>query len=141
MKIHLDTDLGGDIDDLCALAMLLRWPGDIHLTGITTVAEAGGRRAGYVRYTLGLEGKSTIPVAAGAEVSQGFYRYAELGYPSEQRYWPEPIPSSPNFAGDAISLLRKALNREPQLLGLDLLRIYICSTLNILEFWNKPACF
>lgn len=24
--IHLDTDLGGDIDDLCALAMLLRWP-------------------------------------------------------------------------------------------------------------------
>ena len=24
-KVHLDTDLGGDIDDLCALAMLLRW--------------------------------------------------------------------------------------------------------------------
>ena len=26
-KIHLDTDLGGDLDDICALAMLLRWPG------------------------------------------------------------------------------------------------------------------
>jgi hypothetical protein len=25
--VHLDTDIGGDIDDLCALAMLLRWPG------------------------------------------------------------------------------------------------------------------
>ena len=23
-KVHLDTDLGGDIDDLCALALLLR---------------------------------------------------------------------------------------------------------------------
>ena len=87
MKIHLDTDLGGDIDDLCALAMLLRWPGDVHFTGITTVAEAKGRRAGYVRYILGLEGKNEIPVAAGADVSQGFYRYAELGYPSEERYW------------------------------------------------------
>ena len=28
-KIHLDTDLGGDIDDLCALAMLLKWPEEI----------------------------------------------------------------------------------------------------------------
>lgn len=27
MKVHLDTDLGSDMDDLCALAMLLRWPG------------------------------------------------------------------------------------------------------------------
>jgi purine nucleosidase len=56
LKIYLDTDLSGDIDDLCALAMLLRWSGDVHLTGITTVAEAKGRRAGYVRYALGLAG-------------------------------------------------------------------------------------
>ena len=53
-SIHLDTDLGGDIDDLCALAMLLRWEG-VELTGITTVAEAHGRRAGYVRRVLKLE--------------------------------------------------------------------------------------
>jgi inosine-uridine nucleoside N-ribohydrolase len=98
LKIHLDTDLGGDIDDLCALAMLLRWPGDVHLTGITTVAEAKGRRAGYVQYVLGLEGKSTIPLAAGADVSQGFYRYAELGYPSEEKFWPEPIAPRPKPA-------------------------------------------
>ena len=50
-KIHLDTDLGGDIDDICALAMLLRWP-DAYFSGITTVAEEDGRRAGYVRYVL-----------------------------------------------------------------------------------------
>ena len=70
-KIHLDTDLGGDMDDLCALAMLLRWE-DVELTGITTVAEANGRRAAYTRYVLGLEGRGEIPVAAGADVSEGF---------------------------------------------------------------------
>ena len=48
-KIHLDTDLGGDIDDLCALAMLLRWSEDVQLSGITTVADANGSRAGYIQ--------------------------------------------------------------------------------------------
>ena len=118
MNIHLDTDLGGDIDDLCALAMLLRWPGEVDLTGITTVAEANGRRAGYVRYALELEGKSAIPVAAGAEVSEGFYRYPELGYPSEQRYWPEPVPSSPNPVGDAIELLKKSIDQGATIVGI-----------------------
>ncbi len=37
VKVHLDTDLGGDIDDLCALALLLRWPEGVQLTGVTTV--------------------------------------------------------------------------------------------------------
>ena len=118
LKIHLDTDLGGDIDDLCALAMLLRWPGDVHLTGITTVAEAKGRRAGYVQYVLGLEGKNTIPLAAGADVSQGFYRYAELGYPSEEKYWPEPIPPKPKPADKAISLLKKSIELGAIIVGI-----------------------
>jgi inosine-uridine nucleoside N-ribohydrolase len=26
LKLYVDTDLGGDIDDLCALAMALNWP-------------------------------------------------------------------------------------------------------------------
>jgi purine nucleosidase len=47
LKVHLDTDLGGDPDDVCALAMLLKWPG-VEITAITTTAEAGGRRACYV---------------------------------------------------------------------------------------------
>src|SRR5688572_252035 len=108
-KVHLDTDLGGDIDDLCALALLLRWSEDIHLTGVTTVAEASGRRAGYVRYVLGLEEKSDIPVAAGADVSEGYYRYAELGYPDEQRYWPEAIHPSPNALEVALQLLQQSI--------------------------------
>jgi len=117
-KIHMDTDLGGDIDDICALAMLLRWPGGLDLTGITTVAEANGRRAGYVRYVLGLEGKNNIPVAAGADVSQGFYRYTELSYPSDERYWPEPIASSTNSLDDAINLLKQSVEQGATIVGI-----------------------
>ena len=74
-KVHLDTDLGSDMEDLCALAMLLRWSEDVHLIGVTTVAEANGHRAGYVSYILGLEGRHGIRVAAGADVAEGYYRY------------------------------------------------------------------
>ena len=49
MRIHLDTDLGGDTDDACALAMWLGWAG-VEITGITTVADPRGRRAGYVAH-------------------------------------------------------------------------------------------
>lgn len=115
-KIHLDTDLGGDIDDICALAMLLRWP-EVDLTGITTVGDDHGRRAGYVRYALGLKGRNGIPVAAGAEISQGFYRY-ELGLPPEERYWPEPILPSPNTVEEAISLLRKSIEQGATIVGI-----------------------
>ena len=118
LEIHLDTDLGGDIDDLCALAMLLRWSEDTHLVGITTVAEVKGRRAGYVRYVLGLEGKREIPVAAGADVSQGFYRYAELGYPSEERYWPEPVSPSANTPEKAIRLLKHSIEQDATIVGI-----------------------
>lgn len=108
-KIHLDTDLGGDIDDLCALALVLRWP-SVDLVGITTVAEDNGRRAGYARYALGLEGKNDVPVAAGADVSQGFYRY-RLDYPPEERYWPEPISPFPGPAKEAIDLLKNSIEQ------------------------------
>jgi purine nucleosidase len=115
--IHLDTDLGGDIDDLCALAMLLRWE-NVEFSGITTVAEANGRRAGYVRYVLGLEGKSDIPVAAGADVSEGFYRYSELGYPDEERYWPGLIAPAPNDIQDAIQLLKKSIEQNTTIIAI-----------------------
>jgi purine nucleosidase len=68
-KIHLDTDIGSDMDDVCALAVLLKWP-DLEITGVTTVSEEQGRWAGYVQYVLDLLGRSDIPCAAGADVSE-----------------------------------------------------------------------
>jgi purine nucleosidase len=118
LRVHLDTDLGGDIDDLCALAMLLRWRGDVHITGITTVAEASGRRAGYVRFVLGLEGRTDIPVAAGADVSQGFYRYSELGYCPEDRYWPERVAPLPGPPDKAVELLKQSVEHGTTIVGI-----------------------
>lgn len=116
-KVHLDTDLGGDIDDLCALAMLLRWE-DVEWTGITTVAEAHGRRAGYVRHVLQFEGRDEIRVAAGADVSGEFYRYSELGYPDERRYWSQPISPSPNPIADAIQLLKQSIEQGATIIAI-----------------------
>jgi purine nucleosidase len=114
-KVHLDTDLGGDIDDLCALAMLLRWPG-VTITGITVVGDTNGIRTGYTRYALGLEGRTDIPVAAGADTSQGFYRY-ELP-PQDNRYWPaQPVPS-PNPLEKAIELLKSSIDEGAIIIGI-----------------------
>lgn len=110
MKIHLDTDLGGDIDDLCALALLLAQP-DVEITGITTVADEGGRRRGYVEYALGLAGRSEIPVRAGADVSLGCYR-GRPTYPDDAAYWPEPIAPAPNSLDSALELLAQSIKQD-----------------------------
>lgn len=117
MKIHLDTDFGGDIDDICALAMLLRWKGDLQFTGITTVAEIDGRRAGQVKYVLELEGRSDIAVAAGADNSQGFYPY-ELGLPPEEKYWPKPITPLHTDSDKAVELLKKSIEQDATIIGI-----------------------
>src|SRR5512134_2200593 len=116
-KVHLDTDLGGDIDDLCALAMLLRWE-EAEITSITTVAEANGRRAGYVRHVLEMEGRQTIPVAAGADIGQGYYRYQELGYPDEGRYWSKQIQPLPGSLENATKLLKRSIEHDATIIGI-----------------------
>jgi purine nucleosidase len=114
-KVHLDTDLGGDIDDLCALAMLLRWP-DVSIAGITVVGDTDGVRTGYTRYTLALEGRTEIPVAAGADTSGGFYRY-ELP-PQDNRYWPAEAIPAPNPPQQAIELLRRNIEDGATIVGI-----------------------
>ena len=109
LKLHLDTDIGGDIDDLCALAMLLNWP-DVELLAVTTVADDQGRRAGYARYALGLAGREDIAVAAGADVSLDCYR-SRPGLPDEEVYWPEPIPPAPTSLDQALSLLAHSIEQ------------------------------
>ncbi|HEV3495892.1 MAG TPA: hypothetical protein VHA34_06045, partial [Actinomycetes bacterium] len=85
-RVHLDTDLGSDTDDLCALAMLLGWP-EATVTGVTTTTDPGGRRAGMTAWALGLAGRAEVPVAAGAEGT-----LASPMVPFEfPDYWPEPI--------------------------------------------------
>ena len=106
-KIHLDTDIGGDMDDVCALAMLLKWT-DLEITGVSTVSDDQGRRAGYVQYLLSLMGRTDIPFAAGADVSGGYYRY-ELDYPPDEENWPEPIPPRPGSPEKALALIKHSI--------------------------------
>lgn len=109
LKLHLDTDIGGDIDDLCALAMVLNWP-DTELLAITTVAEHQGKRASYARYALALADREDIPVAAGADASLDCYRSWQ-GLPDEDAYWPEPIPPIPTPLDEALSLLKNSIEQ------------------------------
>jgi inosine-uridine nucleoside N-ribohydrolase len=65
IPILLDTDIGSDIDDAFALALLLASP-EVELRGITTVGRDPRTRALIVCRFLTASGRRDIPVAAGA---------------------------------------------------------------------------
>jgi purine nucleosidase len=116
MRIHLDTDLGGDPDDICALGLLLGWP-DVEIVGITTTIDPGGRRAGYVAYCLELAGRRDIPLAAGAELSLTTLRNADP-IVDDERYWPRaavPLPAPP---GAALDLLQQSVESGATVVGI-----------------------
>jgi len=117
MKVHLDTDIGGDIDDLCALALLLGSP-EVELVGVTTVLETGGKRAGYARFALDVAERRDVPVAAGAEVSLGRFRESEYGVPPEERYWPEAVPSLPGPIDGALDLMERNIEEGATLIAI-----------------------
>ena len=108
-KLHLDTDLGGDIDDLCALAMVLNWP-EVELLAVTTNSDDQGRRAGYARYVLDLAGREAVAVAAGADASLGCYRVWP-GLPDESVYWPEPVSPVSTPLDEALTLLERSIEQ------------------------------
>lgn len=127
LKIHLDTDFGGDIDDICALAFLLK-SSEAEITGITTVAENEGKRAGQVRYTLSIANRNEIPVKAGADNKGGFYPYY-LGLPPEEKYWPEPVPSLKNSIDEALELLKQSIEQGAAIVAIGpLTNLYLLDT-------------
>lgn len=103
-RIHLDTDLGSDTDDLCALAMLLGWEG-VEITGVTTSTDPRGARAGFCEYALRVAAREDVEVRAGAEGSLSGL-YVPLAFPD---YWPEPIEPRPARRGEALELLEASV--------------------------------
>jgi len=116
MRIHLDTDLGGDPDDACALALLLGWP-DVEITGITTTIDPGGWRAAYVTHLLDLVGRNDIPVVAGAAMSST-RREVALPVIGDERYWPADITPRPSPPGAALDLLQASIDGGARLVGI-----------------------
>src|SRR5438309_6292807 len=66
IKLLLDTDIGGDIDDAVCLAYLLAQP-ECELLGITTVSGEAEKRAMLASVLCKVAGKH-IPIFPGAEV-------------------------------------------------------------------------
>ncbi|MHC1785739.1 MAG: nucleoside hydrolase [Christensenellales bacterium] len=66
IRLLIDTDIGGDIDDALALAMALNSP-QIDLLGVTTVYAASQWRTDLVKEMLRVWGREDVPVRRGAE--------------------------------------------------------------------------
>ncbi len=108
VRIHLDTDFGGDVDDACALAMLLGWSG-IEIVGISTTADANGFRAAYVEHVLRLARRGDVPVAAGAGASMTTLRVADPVM-DDERHWPSNIDPRSSPPGAALDLLSRSID-------------------------------
>ena len=76
--IVLDTDIGDDIDDALALALVLNSP-EIDVQGITTVFGDTQQRAQLAKHILYTFGREDIPVAVG------------VGKPLQQRHLPSEV--------------------------------------------------
>lgn len=116
--IHLDTDLGGDADDLCALAMLLGDP-EVEISGITTSADVTGLRAEFVRHVLRLAGRHDIPVAAGAASFLGGIPHDPGTH--DARYFPGfdfEAPLERTRPGAFLDLLTASIKRDAGVLAI-----------------------
>jgi purine nucleosidase len=109
VRVHLDTDIGSDPDDACALAMLLGWP-DVEVVGLTTTVDPGGRRAGYAAYCLDLLGRDDVPVVAGAtRALTPDARPARTV--DDEAMWPTGIADRPAPARAATDLLSRSVEQ------------------------------
>jgi inosine-uridine nucleoside N-ribohydrolase len=68
--VVLDTDVGDDIDDAFAMALVLRSP-ELRLLGITTAYGDTELRARLVDRYLGAVGRGDVPVTAGVRTASG----------------------------------------------------------------------
>jgi len=73
IPVIFDTDAGADIDDLYALALILRHP-NLELLGVTTAAGDTQGRARIVAKMLRLAGRSDVPVHAGIQIPEAIAR-------------------------------------------------------------------
>lgn len=132
LRIHLDTDIGGDSDDLCALALLLG-SADVEVVGITTVADRDGGRLAFVRRALELAGRMDIPYASGAfDFLGGDPHQPGL---NDERYWPKLSPAPPTAPDMALNLLQRNADS-----GATIVAIGPYTNLGILETM-RPGAF
>jgi inosine-uridine nucleoside N-ribohydrolase len=109
IPILLDTDIGSDVDDAFALALILASP-ELELRGITTVSGDTHTRARIACRFLSAVGRPDIPVAAGAapQPDQKIGGQAQyLKTPAAADHRAEPLRES------AVSFLYRELKARP----------------------------
>lgn len=116
LSLLLDTDLGDDIDDALALALLLHSP-EVELRGVTTVFRDAERRAQLTRYLLRAYGREDVPVVAGVsrpllQPWSALHSGAQLG--SQFQVLPSDLMGliSDPTAPHAIEFVREAIARH-----------------------------
>jgi inosine-uridine nucleoside N-ribohydrolase len=131
VKIHLDTDFGGDPDDACALAFLLGTP-NVDLVGITTNLDVDGYRAGCARHYLELAGRLDVSVipGAGTTLTDGRQYHSTAQDP---RFWPRPIMPVQGSLEEALDLLARSIDH-----GATIVAIGAATNLALLEM-RRPG--
>jgi len=105
IPVILDTDIGTDIDDAFALALIIKSP-ELELLGVTTVSGDTAARARLAAKFLWEAGGRfrQIPVVAGA---------AGPAQPIEQTHWADGFSSPQILKESAVDFLRSKLHRYP----------------------------
>ena len=104
-KIILDTDIGGDIDDAFALALVLSSP-EFELLGITSAWGDTQLRARLVDRMLCETGMNNIPVMAGIAAEQA-------GVQLSQARWAEAFPKPSKPYGSGVDFILEQIRRYP----------------------------
>ena len=103
--VVLDTDIGTDIDDAFALALIINSP-ELELLGVTTVAgdsQARARLAAKMLWEAG-GGWRKVPVYAGQ---------AGTPQPIDQTRWADGFTSPALHMSGAVEFMRAEINRRP----------------------------
>lgn len=103
IPILLDTDIGGDIDDAFAIALILRSP-EFDLLGVTTVSGDTQARARLAAKMLWEAGFRKIPVAAGDP--------GKLSKDPQER-WADGFKSPQLIKESAADFLDREFNKRP----------------------------
>ncbi len=102
-KVILDTDIGDDIDDAYALALLATMP-EANLLGVTTVYGETDKRAELAAKLLKILRRTDIPVYAGR---------TGLSHIGRQYEWAKGFKSSAIRRSDAIEFMKREIERAP----------------------------
>jgi len=105
VPVLFDTDIGTDIDDAYALALILRSP-ELDLLGVTTVSGDAVARARLAAKLLAVEGgaAATIPVYAGTSTATQYLKQAE---------WAAGFTSPALHTEGGVAFLRAQIEARP----------------------------